>query len=120
MAKLLIVDDDRDVCRLVGLLLQFEGHQATWLTDGEAALRFLEEQQPNLVLLDIMMPGLDGIEVLRQIRTNPRLRDVKVVMYTAVSDATMHHEAENLGAAGYVLKGAAWASTYSELQRHLN
>src|SRR5579862_4583454 len=114
MATLLVVDDDREVCRLVALLLRSEGHRAMCINDGEEALRFLENQTPQLVLLDVMMPGLDGFEVLRQIRQNPRLADVKVVMYTAVADLNKQAQATGLGAAGFILKGAEWTTTYSE------
>jgi two-component system alkaline phosphatase synthesis response regulator PhoP len=119
MTSLLIVDDDEEVGRLVALLMQSEGHEVAFLHDAREVMPFLQRERPQLVLLDIMMPGQSGIEVLRAIRADPRLKDLPVVMYTALSDDDKRAEAAKLGASGYVVKGAAWTDLYSQIKKYL-
>src|SRR4051794_24207989 len=86
MAFIVIVDDQMDSCRPLMLLMKHIGHRAICLTSGEAALAYLRTQRPDLMILDVMMPGMDGIEVLRFIRDDPQTRHLTVVMFSAISD----------------------------------
>jgi CheY-like chemotaxis protein len=119
MTDLLIVDDDEEVGRLVSLLMRSEGHEVACVHDSRDVLPFLRRHRPNVVLLDIMMPGQSGIELLRAIRSDPRLKDLPVVMYTALSDEEKQAEAAKLGASGYVVKGVAWQDLYSQIKKYL-
>jgi DNA-binding response OmpR family regulator len=119
MTDLLIVDDDEDVGRLVSLLMRSEGHAVAYLQDSHQVIPYLQQHRPQLVLLDIMMPGRSGIELLREIRAIPALKDLPVVMYTALSDEDKRAEAAKLGADGYVVKGAAWTDLYSQIKKYL-
>ncbi len=69
--KILIVDDDVDTLRLVGLMLQRQGYQISAATNGQQGLSKAVEEMPDLILLDVMMPDMDGYEVTRQLRQNP-------------------------------------------------
>ncbi len=69
--KILIVDDDVDTLRLVGLMLQRQGYQITAATNGEQGLAKAFEERPDVILLDVMMPDMDGYEVTRRLRKNP-------------------------------------------------
>ena len=69
--KILIVDDDVDTLRLVGLMLQRQGYQISAASNGEQGLVKAFEERPDLILLDVMMPDMDGYEVTRRLRNNP-------------------------------------------------
>ena len=84
--RILVVDDDRSVLSMVSDLLEIEGYDVVQATHGFAALQAVEEYLPDCVILDVMMPGLDGHEVLRQIRGNPDRSRLPVVMLTAASE----------------------------------
>jgi DNA-binding response OmpR family regulator len=83
--KILIIDDDPGVCRLVRDVLEMEGFDVAVAGDGYAGLRHIEADRPDCVVLDVMMPGLDGHAVLTRIRSNGG-RHLPVVMLTAAAD----------------------------------
>jgi CheY-like chemotaxis protein len=106
MAKVLVVDDQADYCRPLVRLFQLAGHDARSVQAGEEALKYLSvADAPDVVLLDIMMPGMDGLEVLRQVRQDPHVSRVPVVMFTAVSDPVLERHALDKGANDYLVKG---------------
>lgn len=84
---ILVVDDEANNRKLLETLLLAEKHQVHCVASGDAALQSLGERKPDLVLLDLMMPGLDGFEVLQRIRANPLTRSLAVIMVTALDDA---------------------------------
>jgi DNA-binding response OmpR family regulator len=79
----LVVDDDQDNTIIASTVLREHGFDVRVAHDGPSALRSLEERRPDLVLLDIMMPGMDGFEVLRRMRADPRSANVPVIFLTA-------------------------------------
>ena len=81
--KILIVDDDLDTLRLVGLMLQRKGYQISAATNGQQGLEKAFDEQPDLILLDVMMPDLDGYEVTRRLRQNPSTVETPILMFTA-------------------------------------
>ncbi|GAB4470777.1 MAG: response regulator [Anaerolineales bacterium] len=102
--KILIVDDDLDTLRLVGLMLQRQGYQIIAASNGPQALVLAEKEQPQLILLDIMMPEMDGYEVAKRIRANPLTATIPIIMFTAksqVEDKVLGYEA---GADDYITK----------------
>jgi len=102
--KILIVDDDRDTLRLVGLLLQRKGYEIIASERGAQGLEKAFQEKPDLILLDVMMPDMDGFEVLRQVRGNPATSGIPVIMFTAktqVDDKVAGFEA---GADDYLTK----------------
>lgn len=82
-AKILVVDDDLDTVRLIGMMLERRGFEIIAAQDGDQALAKIRTERPDLVLLDIMMPGIDGFEVCRRLRADPGASDLPVVMLTA-------------------------------------
>ena len=100
----LVVDDDADTSRIISTLLLARGYQVRLAGDGRAALESIREQRPDLVLLDIMMPGLDGIQVLEEIRADPRTTTLPVILVTAKSGDPDLLEGYRLGAQYYVTK----------------
>lgn len=81
--KILVVDDDLDTLRLVGLMLQRQGYQIIAATNGTQAITLTQAEKPDLVLLDIMMPDVDGYEVTRRLRSNPVTKHIPIIMFTA-------------------------------------
>jgi putative two-component system response regulator len=106
MARVLVVDDQAEYCRPLVRLFQLAGHDARSVQAGEEAITYLRAvDEVDVVLLDIMMPGMDGLEVLRQVRLDPRTSTVPVVMFTAVSDPVLERHALQKGANDYLVKG---------------
>jgi pilus assembly protein CpaE len=83
--KILIVDDEIDTLRLVGLMLERQGYMIVAAEDGEQALQVMNREKPDLILLDVMMPGMDGYEVAKQIRADREFGDTPIIMFTAKS-----------------------------------
>ena len=81
--KILIIDDDLDTLRLVGLMLQRLGYQISAATNGQQGLDKAFEEDPDLILLDVMMPDMDGYEVTRRLRQNPSTLETPILMFTA-------------------------------------
>ena len=102
--KILIVDDDLDTLRLVGLLLQRKGYQITAADNGIQALEKAREEHPDLILLDVMMPEIDGIEVLKRLRSNSDTENIPIIMFTAKSQVEDKVTGFELGADDYLTK----------------
>jgi len=101
MTSILVVDDDEDIRALVGELLERAGHGVIKAPDGESALKLFYSRKPDLVVLDVSMPGLDGWEVLNRIR---ELSDVPVLMLTARAEELEKVRGLRAGADDYVTK----------------
>ncbi len=99
--NIMVVDDEPGMLQLLKRILEPEGYGVTAADNGRAALALLEECGPDLVILDIMMPGLDGFQVLNIIRQRS---NVPVIMLTGRGDVTTARDAINLGADDYVKK----------------
>ncbi|MCX6025721.1 MAG: response regulator, partial [Chloroflexi bacterium] len=81
--KILIVDDDLDTLKLVGMMLQRRGYSIVAAINGTQALSKAASDRPDLILLDVMMPDLDGFEVARRLRADPLYASVPILMFTA-------------------------------------
>ena len=102
--KILIVDDDLDTLRLVGLMLQHQGYRITAASSGLQAISMSQSDRPDLILLDIMMPEMDGYEVARKLRSDQNTSNIPIIMFTAktqVDDKVAGFEA---GADDYLTK----------------
>jgi pilus assembly protein CpaE len=113
--KILIIDDDVDTLRLVGLMLQRQGYQITAATNGQQGLSKALEEQPDLILLDVMMPDMDGYEVTRQLRQNPITANTPILMFTAKTQLDDKVAGFEVGADDYLTK----PTHPSELQAHV-
>lgn len=99
--KILIVDDDTNICELLRLYIEKEGFEASIANDGETALKMFDTVGPDLILLDIMLPGLDGWQVCREIRESSK---VPVIMLTARSEERDELQGFELGVDEYISK----------------
>ncbi len=99
----LVVDDERDNRELLEIVLSSSGHRVLLAASGEEALECMTAQPPDLVLLDLMMPGMSGYDVVRLIKANPTLSQIPVVMVTAL-DGPERKLALQAGAQGFLTK----------------
>jgi DNA-binding response OmpR family regulator len=102
--RILVADDDRDIRDLVTFKLAQAGFEVQAVGDGTAALAAIEEDPPDLAVLDVMMPGLSGIDVLRKMRDAERTRGVRVILLTARSRDADVDAGFATGADDYVIK----------------
>ena len=102
--KILVVDDDIETVRLVGLVLERAGHEILVAVSGEQALEKARTQDPDLIILDIAMPGMDGYEVSRQLRSTPETADLPILLFTAKTDVRDKVNGFEAGADDYVTK----------------
>jgi DNA-binding response OmpR family regulator len=101
---LLVADDDEDILTLVQLRLSRSGFEVIVARDGEEALRMAQERQPDLAVLDWMMPKASGLEVLRAIRANPVTAEIPVILLTARASEADVQEGLDAGAVDYIAK----------------
>ena len=104
MSTVLVVDDEAGARGALIRLLQSQGYETVGACNGNDALRALEARVPDLILLDVMMPELDGLELLEMLHAHPQWKALPVVMLTAVSDINCIRRAEQLGAKAYLVK----------------
>lgn len=114
-AKILIIDDDLDTLKLVGVMLQRQGYEISAATDGRQGLAKAIAEKPDVILLDIMMPEMDGYEVARQIRKNPAIQTTPILMFTAKTQLDDKVTGFEVGADDYLTK----PTHPSELQAHV-
>ena len=120
MGRILVVDDHPDTGRLLARLLRHSGHAADYVESGPAAIQSLTAVPADLVLLDVMMPGMDGLEVLRTLRATPSFGALPVVMYSAATDEDFQREAQRLGAQDYLIKGQLqWSELQSVIESYV-
>ena len=99
-------------------LLRYAGRKASWADSGDSALSHLHANPVGLALLAYMMPGMNGFEVLRALRSDQRYDGLNVLMYSAVSDPVVREQALRLGAQGWVVKGRDWEELRVLVERH--
>lgn len=102
--KVLIADDEQDIKDVMQMYLEGQGYEVETAYDGLDTLDMVNTWQPQIVLLDIMMPVMDGISVCKKIKSDAATKDIKVVMVSAASKREKEGEAYQAGADGYVLK----------------
>ncbi len=113
--KILIVDDDVDTLRLVGLMLQRQGYEISAASNGSQGLAKALEERPDLILLDVMMPDMDGYEVTRRLRKNPVTVAIPILMFTAKTQLDDKVTGFEVGADDYLTK----PTHPTELQSHV-
>ena len=116
--SILVVDDDQAVCQMLAQFLVDHGYQATTAYSGPEALALATTETPDLILLDLRMPGMDGIECLRQLKV--QTPKVPVMMVTAMDDELVAARCLELGAAEYLVKPVSLEQLRATLTQHLS
>ncbi len=102
--SVLVAEDERNIVESLSFLMTRAGLGVHVTYDGPSTLRFLEAEVPDLILLDVMMPGCDGFDVLRAVRGNPALKDVRIIMLTAKGREIDRRKGVELGVDDYITK----------------
>jgi two-component system, OmpR family, alkaline phosphatase synthesis response regulator PhoP len=102
--RILVVDDETYIVHILEFTLTMEGYEVLTAADGEEALRRLEQDRPDLVVLDIMMPKVDGYEVLRRIRADEEFRHLPVILLSAKGRPIDRETGLEIGADDYIVK----------------
>ncbi|MCJ2555888.1 MAG: response regulator [Candidatus Thermoplasmatota archaeon] len=103
--KVMVVDDEKNVLDLVGMILEAEGYEVSKANDGIECLDTIDEVNPDLVLLDVRMPGMNGWIVFEKLKENPRTKDIPVAMLTVMAHPRDRERALNeLGVDDYITK----------------
>jgi DNA-binding response OmpR family regulator len=102
--KIVVVDDDHEILKLIAMLLRRIGAEAWTFYDGRAALKYLAAQTPDLIILDLMLPDIDGLQILRQLRAQQEFDRVPVLILSAKADPDTIRDGLDLGADGYITK----------------
>lgn len=113
----LIVEDEDNIAIALEYVVKREGYGHARVADGAEALPFIRSRHPEVVLLDIMLPSVSGYEICQEIRLDPALHDVKVVMMTARGSALEKRKAMALGADGFVTKPFDLGTLRGEIRR---
>ena len=118
--KILIVEDEESLLKLESILLTSRGYDVKGVADGQAALDAIKLTKPDLILLDIMLPEIDGFEVCRQIKANDATRHIPVIMLTAKKSREDMIKGEQVGADWYITKPFKSAMVIETIQRFLS
>jgi len=102
--RVLVVDDEKTIRDLITFRLEYHGHEVEIAQNGEEALEKVKVSKPDLMVLDVMMPGISGYEVCRTLKDNPETQGVKVVLLTAKGGAQDELDGKEAGADGFMSK----------------
>lgn len=103
--KILLAEDEEDIQKVARISLKLQGGvQVVVASNGEECLEYAERENPDVILLDAMMPKLDGYETCRRLKANPQTRDIPVIFLTARAQASEMKQGLELGAIGYLTK----------------
>ncbi|MCF5053902.1 response regulator [Pseudomonas syringae] len=120
MAEILIVEDNEANMRLARLLLVNAGHSVLWAADGETGLTMAREHQPALILMDIQLPGMDGLAATRLLKQNPQTAHIPVIALTAMAMKEDREKTRLAGCDAYVIKPLRYKELYQVIDALLN
>ncbi|UCC86549.1 MAG: response regulator [Anaerolineales bacterium] len=118
-ATILIVDDESHIRHLTARMLAMAGYQVIEAASGPEALRLIEESKPDVITCDIDMPGMDGFEVLKAIKSRPSTADTPVIMLTGIGQRKDAVQATELGASDYMTKPFGSTNLIETIERQL-
>ena len=120
MAEILIVDDEPETVELLARIIKLLGHQPLEAGGFQSAMSFLELGMPDLILLDLMMPEVDGFETLKRIRAMPEGQHVPIVVVTASPEVNLEEKISSLGGDGVYHKPISMAILTEAIDKHLS
>ncbi len=104
MATILIVEDEIHIQKLAKFVLEKAGHRVDIVSSGEEAFKYIATNRPDLILLDIMMPGIDGLGVLRRLKSLPATKSITIILLTSLAHEAVVLKGISLGAAEFIRK----------------
>ena len=116
MAKILIVDDQSEAALVLAALLEREGHVTAYAQSAGAALTWVRENEPDLILLDLTMPHVDGLDLLEALTDDERFAHLRVAVYSGRDDPLAVESARRMGARDFIHKGSDWQETYRRIR----
>ena len=119
MSRILAVDDEPHILKLVAFSLKAGGFDVIEASDGLSAIEVAHAEQPDLILMDVMMPVLDGFEACRRLKEDAGTKDIPVVMLTAKTQLTEQKAGMDSGAAGYICKPFTPKDLVAQVQEFL-
>ena len=117
--KILVVEDDPGALRLAQYVLQYEGYEGLTATNGLVGLKKAQTEQPDLVVLDVMLPGIDGFEICHRLRANPQTAQLPILMLSAKAQAVDKATGLKVGADDYLTKPADAAEIVRRVKKLL-
>ncbi len=102
--SVLIIEDEQMLCGLMVKKLERSGFAVQGVFDGEMGIRAIEKKKPDVILLDLLLPGIDGFEVLRHLKSDQRFKDIPVIIVSNLGEPSDVAKARNAGAAEYIIK----------------
>lgn len=115
-ARILVIEDEEALCALLEYNLTKEGYRVTLQTDGDEALFSIEDEKPDLILLDWMLPNVSGIEICRQVRARPELKDTPIIMLTARGEEDDRIRGLETGADDYLTKPFSMSELHARIR----
>ena len=116
---ILVIEDEVDVCNFASRVLELEGYRVIQAGDAEEGLRLVREETVALVLLDLKLPGRDGWSVLEELKNDPVLSSIPVLVFSAFAGVPQQEKALGMGAAGYLVKPVSTAHLKKAITRTL-
>ncbi|MBN1964449.1 MAG: response regulator [Anaerolineae bacterium] len=120
MKRILVVDDEIGALTLIGIMLERGGFEVLKAKDADQALAVLELEMPNLIILDVMMPGMDGIELCRLLRQRPEMKELPILILSARGDAKSVMSGMDAGASDYLPKPILHHDLVAKVRRMLD
>ncbi|MFC1617123.1 response regulator transcription factor [Candidatus Margulisiibacteriota bacterium] len=104
MKNIVLIEDDKTIAKLVTLKLEKEGYKVTWKENGLDGLNEVKKKLPDLALIDIMLPKLDGFQILEDLKNNPKTKAIATILMTALSQDEKIEKAYDLGVDDFIIK----------------
>ena len=117
--RVLVVEDEDNIALALDFLMTREGYDHDRVADGDAALPKIRAMRPDLVVLDVMLPGVSGYDICREVRGDPALRGVKILMMTARGSSVERRRGVEIGADGFITKPFELKELRQEVRRRL-
>ena len=119
MKKILFVDDEVFLVNMMNERLKLSGYEMAAAYDGEEALKKVESEKPDLVLLDNMLPKLDGLTVCRRLKADPRTKNIPVIIISAAERSELSKNSASAGADDFILKPYEWEDLLGKIEKFI-
>jgi two-component system, cell cycle response regulator DivK len=119
MAKVLVIEDNPSNMKLTSLILRNAGHSVIGAVDAESGLKMARDEQPDLILMDIQLPGMDGLTATTQLKHDPTTADIPVIALSALAMKSDKERSKTAGCDAYIVKPLRYRELYAVMERLL-